>query len=366
MESVKAVLHKWKYPLVVLIVVALMIHGLSASFYPLLLAFFFAYLTYPLVLYLEARHIPRWIASIGMLIALSLIAFVALFFLLPFLFAELSSFISALPKMFEGMIHFLNNLLARSAIGYRIDPSMLGAEHLLSKMIEKLGKTDEHIVANFLNVTFSNALRIVLAFLTLCLLPVFFFYSVDRYEAIVAELKRFLPPRFEQEVYGFFSLVHRSFGQFFRGQVIVALVLAGLYALGLSLVGLKFGLMIGVLTGCLGVIPYFGHIFGLILSLLTLSLHFTGYGTLIGVLSVFAILVATEGYILTPKIVGRRVGLNAFTTLLAMIIFGEFFGFAGIVIAIPTTCLLRFYYERFIKLYHKSEFFKGGNKEPPK
>ncbi len=218
-------------------------------------------------------------------------------------------------------------------------------------------KTEAALVSSIFSAAFSNILRLVITFLTICLLPVFFYYCVDKYEGIVSEFKRYLPNRYIARLSEFFQVVHDSFGKFFRWQLIIALTLACLYSLGLSITGLKFGILIGVMTGVLGIIPYFGHAVGMIGSLASILMHGSGLEVIVGVIIVFATLISVESYYLTPKIVGRTVGLNAFTTFLALIIFGEFFGFIGIVIAIPITCMLKFYYERFLGAYQKTPFF---------
>lgn len=361
MEQVKRYWDYWKFPLIIVLCILFFIKGLSYSFYPLLIAFFCAYLVLPLINRLEKKGLPRGLSSIGILLLMLVGVFIVLFFLLPFLIKEINLFVKAVPEMFNSTVNFTNGLLERWNFTYRLQSEDVFNQKYISQFMSGLSKKEATALSSLFSSAFSNILRFILTFFTVCLLPVFFYYCVDKYESIVSEFKRYLPKRYIDWIAEFLAVVHDSFGKFFRGQLIVSLILACLYAIGLSIAGLKFGILIGVMTGLFGLIPYFGHGIGILSSLTSILMHDSGMGTIVGVIIVFAILIMVESYILTPKIVGGKVGLNAFTTLLALLVFGEFFGFIGIFIAIPTTCMLKFYYERFLLSYQKTPFFNKSS-----
>ena len=125
-------------------------------------------------------------------------------------------------------------------------------------------------------------------------------------------------------------------GGFIRGQIVVALALAVLYSTGLLITGLRFGVIIGVAAGILSVIPYVGFFVGILVSSVIVLVDFSGWGMVIGVAATFGVSQVIEGYILTPKLVGNKVGLNPLETLIAVLVGGEVGGIVGLLIAIPT------------------------------
>jgi predicted PurR-regulated permease PerM len=130
-------------------------------------------------------------------------------------------------------------------------------------------------------------------------------------------------------------------GGFIRGQILVALCLAVLYSAGLLITGLRFGVVIGVTAGILSVIPYVGFLIGLLASAVVVLVDFSGWGLVFGVAATFGVSQLIEGYVLTPRFVGNRVGLNPLETLIAVLVGGEMGGFAGLLIAIPACGILK-------------------------
>jgi predicted PurR-regulated permease PerM len=128
---------------------------------------------------------------------------------------------------------------------------------------------------------------------------------------------------------------------FIRGQIMVALSLAVLYSVGLGITGIRFGVLIGVVAGLMFIIPYVGTVIGVLASATVLLVDFSGWGQVVGVVATFGIAQAIEGYVLTPRIVGNRVGLNQLETLVVILVGGEMGGLAGLIIAIPAGGILK-------------------------
>jgi predicted PurR-regulated permease PerM len=133
----------------------------------------------------------------------------------------------------------------------------------------------------------------------------------------------------------------------------VAGILSLLYAIGLTLIGLKFGFLIGLLSGFLSIIPYAGFTIGFTVSLLIGAANYEQLSSLFGVVAVFSVVQSLEGTLITPKLVGNKVGLSSLTTMLALIIGGNLLGIIGMLIAIPIAAILK-----NITLELKTEFLK--------
>jgi predicted PurR-regulated permease PerM len=147
--------------------------------------------------------------------------------------------------------------------------------------------------------------------------------------------------------------------QYVRGQILVILVMATFYSIGLSLVGMDGAIALGVFTGLMIIIPYIGITLGLSIGILSAILQF-GFGPeLIWVLAIFGIGQALEGFFLTPRLVGERIGLHPVAVLFALIIFGKLFGFFGVLLALPASAVSLVLIQFGWSLYIKSSWYQG-------
>jgi predicted PurR-regulated permease PerM len=147
---------------------------------------------------------------------------------------------------------------------------------------------------------------------------------------------------------------------FIRGQAIVVLILAILYSVGLSLIGLPFAILIGTAAGLGDIIPYFGTIVGFVVSLIVGLAHFQSAQKLLLIVITFAVIKGSENWYIYPKIVGREVGLHFVWVLMSIIIFGNLFGFWGLLVAIPSSAGFKMFAHDLIKYYKHSDFFRKG------
>ena len=152
--------------------------------------------------------------------------------------------------------------------------------------------------------------------------------------------------------------------QFLRGQLTVMLCLAVYYSVGLSLTGLDFALPIGVITGLLVFIPYLGFGIGVLLAVLVGALQILGdtlsLASVIGIAVVFVVGQIVEGFVLTPRLVGKRVGLHPLAIIFALLAFGQLFGFFGVLVAVPASAMLLILLRRLSSAYFASEFYRGA------
>jgi predicted PurR-regulated permease PerM len=172
-------------------------------------------------------------------------------------------------------------------------------------------------------------------------------------------LEGFIPPRFMGTARHLCMHTDGLLSQYLRGQILVILVMATFYSIGLSLVGMDGAIALGVFTGLMIIIPYIGIALGLSIGILSAILQF-GFGPeLIWVLAIFGIGQALEGFFLTPRLVGERIGLHPVAVLFALIIFGKFFGFFGVLLALPASAVSLVLIQFGWSLYIKSSWYQG-------
>ena len=191
------------------------------------------------------------------------------------------------------------------------------------------------------------------AVLSLFLVPIITFYLLRDWDNIMSHLSALIPSQQRTTILQLANDTDEVLGAFLRGQLLVMLALAAIYSLGLSLVGLKFAIAIGVVSGLVSFVPYLGFVFGIGLAGLTVALEPNPLWQMIGVVATFTIAQLLEGSFLTPKLVGDRIGLHPVIIIFAVAAGGQLFGFFGILLALPAAAVLsvvvRFAYDRYLK-----------------
>jgi predicted PurR-regulated permease PerM len=190
------------------------------------------------------------------------------------------------------------------------------------------------------------------AVISLFLIPILTFYLLRDWDYIVSRLGALVPLSQRGTIFGLVREADDMLGAFLRGQLLVMIALATIYSIGLSLVGLKFAVAIGVVAGLVSFVPYLGLVFGIALASLTVALEPDPLWLLVGVFATFTIAQMIEGSVLTPKLVGDRIGLHPVLVIFAVAAGGQLFGFFGILLALPAAAVLsvivRFAYRNYL------------------
>ena len=189
--------------------------------------------------------------------------------------------------------------------------------------------------------------------------PVFAFYLLWDFDHLVAKAGTFVPPRLQPRVFSFFRDVDEVLGQFFRGQFTIMAILAVLYGTGYALIGVPLAIPIGIIAGLVSFIPYFGGAMALGMALLMSLLDWQGASQLVWVVAVYTVIQSFEGFVITPKIMGDKVGLSAVAVLFALLVGAELLGFAGVLLAVPAAAVIKIVVDRGVEHYRASEFFAG-------
>jgi predicted PurR-regulated permease PerM len=195
------------------------------------------------------------------------------------------------------------------------------------------------------------------------LIPVALFYLLMDWERIMTLLHELIPPRLRGNVENFLTDVNAILGQYMRGQLLVMLILAGFYSLGLTLFGLDLALPIGIFTGLAMFVPYVGFGVGLVLALFAGLLQFTAAKGLAPTLLMISVVYGggqlLESFFLTPRLVGERIGLHPLAVIFALLAFGQLLGFVGVLIALPVSAVLLVAIQRLRQGYLASPLYNA-------
>ncbi len=320
-------------------VVIIFFVGLGESRGPLVIAFILAYLVFPLVKKLEGKGVPRMLAVSSVFSTMILVLVGVLVLVIPGLVEDGQEFAKELPQSVGRVVDKIQVLALDNNVP--LDMSKDGiktffADHA-SKLSSGLVKNASVSLVNGISGIFSSVLGILNVFL----IPLFFFYVISDYENIVKKIRGYLPKSSIDKIDYYVSMSNHVLSGYIRGQMIVALCLAILYSIGLSLAGLKFGFLIGVISGLISIIPYAGFAIGFITSMVIALADGSGFGVYLSVAAVFAFVQTLEGFVITPKMVGDKVGLSALSTMLALIIGGNLLGLPGMLLGIPIFAIVK-------------------------
>lgn len=337
----------------------IILFGLGNALVPLSIALLLAYLLFPIIRRLESKGIKREVAIASVLFAAAVTGAILVFFLVPVLVQDMKEFLLALPNMAETAFLKAEAYAGRFGYEFSFEKETLinDAKSYLSGFLLANLKS----IGLFFGKAFSGIAGLLLSVLNLLLIPVFFFYLITDYERISQTTKSLIPARSRTWFDSFVERTQGIINAYFRGQLLVALVLGLVYGVVFSIIGLRFGFVIGLLTGFLNLIPIAGPLVGIGIGSTVALAHFDGYGLILGVWAIFIIMQGLESIVITPKIVGNRVGLNSLETMLALIIGGNLAGFIGMLIAVPLGGIAKLILLESKKRYLKGNFYNDND-----
>lgn len=335
-------------------VASVLIYLLSPILTPFMLAGVIAYICNPLVTRMAARKISRTLGTL-LVMALLLGVFVALTLtMLPLFEKEVARLIERTPAYLETIKNSLVPWLETSlGISLQLDIAML--KQALAQHWQSAGG----IAAKLVPSLTSGGMAIVEFFMNLLLVPVVLFYLLRDWDGLVRRIDEMIPRRWYEQTHTLACETDHVLAEFLRGQLAVMLLMSVCYVTGLWLVGLEFALPIGLLAGLLVFVPYLGAAVGLILATLAALMQFQGWGGLIPVWAVFAIGQLLEGMIVTPWLVGNRIGLHPVMVIFALLAFGQLFGFFGILLALPASAALLVWLRHARARYLQSDLYNS-------
>ncbi len=342
-----------------LLLVALFIYAFQFLATSLLIAFGVAYLLDPPVTWLENHGVRRPLGVTVLLLLFFVVAALVLLLLLPVLIEQLREFTQLLPDKLRHLYHWIDAKLV-ATFGVALPATS-------SQAMDKLRALGSHVdfslakqLTAFTQQLLSNVLEGVLTIFSLLLIPMFAIYLLMDYRSVVANLEQLVPRRWLTTSKSYLSKIHAVLAGFLRGQVTLVLVLAFLYSCGFIWVDFPLALFVGILSGLLHFIPYLGPATALVFGLTMIFTDFAGWVQLLQFFIVFAAIQGLESFLLTPKLVGKRLGLAPISSIIALIVFGKLFGFAGLLLAIPLAAMAKVFIAEGLQHYRKSPFYKNS------
>lgn len=331
-----------------------LLYLLSPILSPFVLAAILAYICAPLVEWLERQRLPRIISVLLVMLLLAAIFVILLLILLPLLTEEAQQLATRLPEGIELLNqHLMPWLKEHFGIQFKIDPASF------SKLVADNRDSAQLIAQKLFESLKIGGIALFGIIANLLLAPVMMFYLLNDWHLILARLGNAIPRPWHAKTLQLVHQVNAVLAEFLRGQLAVMLLLATYYSAGLALAGISFALPVGILTGLLVFVPYLGYAGGLTLALLVALLQFAGMGPIFGVLAVYGIGQALESFLLTPWLVGKRIGLHPLAVIFALMAFGQLFGFVGVLLALPVSAALLVGLREVSRLYLASRFYRG-------
>lgn len=348
-----SVANRWLVWLIGISVVGSLIYLLSPILSPFLVGMLLAYLGDPLVDRLEAWRFSRTWGVVTVFALLGLVLLLMLLVLIPMLSRQVIRLYQLTPQALDWLQGVVFPWL-QAHLGLGEDFWRLG--QVKAALKEQLGSTD--LLTVVVSQATTSGLALVVWVGNVLLVPVVGFYLMRDWDLIVARLRELLPRRGEAQVVSLFRECHEVLGAFWRGQLLVMLALAIIYAAGLMSIGLELGLLIGILAGLASLVPYMGFVVGIGAALVAAMVQFglDAYA-LVGVLAVFSVGQLLEGFLLTPMLVGDRIGLHPVAVIFAILAGGQLFGFVGVLLALPVAAVVMVLLRHVHDLYKLSHLY---------
>lgn len=322
---------------------------LSPILMPFIIGALLAYLGDPLVDRLEKTRLSRTLSVVVVFGIMTLIGLILLLFIFPQLERQIIGLTSGLPQFISW---FHENILPRVSAAFGTEPGSLdlgSVKEAFTNNINDIGG-----IAGSLLTRLTQSGQLVLAwFAYLALIPVVTFYFLRDWDILVDKVHDLIPRAYEKQVGKLARQCDEVLAEFMRGQLLVMVAQAVIYSIGLWIVGLEFALLIGLLAGLVSFVPYLGFIVGIGVAGIAGFMQFHDFIHLFYILIVFGVGQAIEGMILSPLLVGDRIGLHPVAVIFAVMAGGQLFGVIGVLMALPVAAvivvLLRQVYEHYME-----------------
>jgi predicted PurR-regulated permease PerM len=326
---------KW-FLLTGLLVTGWLVYLLAPILSPFLFSALLAYLGDPLVDRLEARKLSRLVAVIIVFSTIICILVVVPLALLPVIETQLGELIRSLPNYVDWVTEtFLPGMQSRLGV----DPQTFDVDQIKMALASNW-KDAGGLAASVVGYATSSGMAMLAWLANMVLIPVLTFYMLIDWDHFMAGIRDLLPRSIEPTVSRLARESDEMLSAFLRGQFIVMICLGVIYSIGLSIAGLKTAVLVGLLAGLVSFVPYLGVIVGLITASVAMLFQTQDIIQLIPVALVFGVGQALEGMVLTPWLVGDKIGLHPVTVMFAILAGGQLFGFVGILMALPVAAVI--------------------------
>ena len=309
---------------------------MAEIFTPFLTAFILAYALRPVCLWLERHKLPRAAAAgIAMIIGLAVV-FSILTLFITLLKTEIPLIKTQFPTWIQNTQSWLGPKL--SELNINVDWGALKTS-ATQKITTHLNDNSDALMSSTLETVLMSGSSVIAGFVNAVLILFVMFYLLIDWDHFFKLIKKIVPLRAQETVHHLAMHADGLLSQYLRGMLIVISIMSVFYSAGLSVIGIKGAAALGVFTALMIVIPYIGITLGFTLAVLAALLQFGPGGAIIGVLVLYGLGQFIEGFFLTPRLVGERIGLHPVAVLFALLLFGKLFGFFGVLLALPISAV---------------------------
>jgi len=320
---------------------------------PFFIAFALAYLLDPVTDRLESLKISRTFSVLVLMAGVfSLVTGIGLL-IFPLLKLQAEHLVSNLPNYIAILQEWMYPLLG--VVG---EPEKI--QGILNRELLKVGELPLKVISSITSILWGSVAGLfsfILLLANLVIIPVVMFYLLRDYDLINKKMLSFVPARFREQVLSLIKEIDGVLAGFVRGQLMVGLIMAGLYSIGLFFCGTPMSLFIGLLAGLASLVPYLGLVFGFVPAAILTFMQTQDWVLVFGVAGVFAVVQGLEGMIITPRIVGEKIGLHPVAIILAVLLGAEFFGLVGVIVSVPVAAALNVLFTHGLNEYKSSSFY---------
>ncbi|SDP57921.1 Predicted PurR-regulated permease PerM [Phyllobacterium sp. YR620] len=338
-----------------LLFLGLFLYMFSSILLPFVAGMVLAYFLDPVADRLQRLGLSRLLATVVILVLFIVTFALLLIILVPVLASQMSDFIARLPSYVARLQELIANRDSqwlKNFIG--VDASVI------RNSLDSLLQQGAGFLTTLLQSIWSSGKTLIDVFALFVVTPVVAFYMLLDWDRMVSKIDNLVPRQHVYTIRAIARDMNKAIAGFVRGQGTVCLLLGVIYAVGLTIVGLNFGLLIGLFAGLISFIPYVGSLVGLVVALGVAMVQFwPEWGHILGVAIAFGVGQFIEGNILQPKLVGSSVGLHPVWLMFALFAFGTLLGFTGMLIAVPTAAAIGVLVRFMIGRYQQSPLYTG-------
>lgn len=339
-----------------ILLVGWLVYLLSPILLPFLAGALLAYLGNPLVTRLMRLGMKRPMAVSLVFGLIALVTILTLVLVLPVLWHQVLYLEDKLPMLLKWV---QRNAIPWIERHFRVDVPRLNMDLVMSWVSSSIVGEEGATAKEVLSHVARSGLSLMALAGSLALVPVVTFYLMLDWEVLLARLREMIPRIYEPKVVTIVQECDDVLAAFLRGQLLVMIALGLIYAIGLSVVGLKTGLVIGLVAGLGSIIPYFGFTIGIVAATLAAFFQFQDWFHIGLVWAVFGVGQVLEGWLLTPYLVGDRIGLHPVAVIFAILAGGQLFGFFGMLVALPGAAIVMVFLRHARRRYLASSLYGG-------
>ncbi|MEH6588888.1 MAG: AI-2E family transporter [Halioglobus sp.] len=347
---------RWPFVVAVLVFVGLAFYLLQPILLPFVLGGLIAYLGDPLVDWLETHKLNRTVSVSLVFLLFSTIIITAFVVLMPLLLKQLDVLVQKIPLFYAWMTQVaIPWVQSRLSVSTEVLPPVDWSSQLANNW-QSLGK----LMAQTGRKITGSGVSLLLGIANFALVPVVAFYLMRDWDVLIEKALNIMPLPWQQQVSTMVSEGDEVVGAFLRGQFIVMCALGVIYGTGLWMLGLELALLLGVIAGLASMVPYLGFMVGIVASLIAAYAQFQDWGVLLWVVVIFGIGQMIESMLLTPVLVGDRIGLHPVAVIFALMAGGQLAGFIGVLVALPVAAVITVFVRHALAQYRNSDVYSGG------